>query len=68
MNVMDKSLSSAADHEPATVKLAATRKRRRAIALGIAAVLIAAAVCYVWAITVCGDCASPLMPPSPPPA
>jgi hypothetical protein len=67
MNVMDKSLSSAADHEPATVKLAATRKRRRAIALVIAAVLIAAAVYYVWAITVCGDCGSP-PPLSPPPA
>jgi len=66
MNVMDRSLSSAVDQDAAAAKLAA-RKRRRAIALGIVAVLIAAAVYYVWAMTLCGDCGAP-MPLPPPPA
>jgi len=68
MNVMDRSPLSAADHDPATVKLAATRKRRRAIALGIVAVLTAAAIYYVWAMTLCGDCGGAPLPLPPPPA
>ena len=67
MNVMDRGLLSAVDQDAAAAKLAA-RKRRRAIALGIVAVLIAAAVYYVWAMTLCGDCGSPPMKLSPPPA
>jgi hypothetical protein len=67
MNVMDRSLSSAADHDLVKARLAATRKRRRAIALGIVAVLIAAAIYYVWAMTLCGDCGGAPLPLPPPP-
>lgn len=69
MNVMDRSLSSAADHVPATVKLAATRKRRRKIALGVVVALVVVVALYlVWAMTLCGDCGGAPVPLPPPPA
>jgi hypothetical protein len=66
MNVMDRSFSARADH--AEAKRAATRKRRRNLALGIAAALIVAAAAFyvVWAFTLCGDCSGPVTLPPPP--
>ena len=54
MNVMDRSFSAQADAAKAE---RAARKRRFRVVLGIAAILIVAAVLYVvWAFTLCGDC------------
>jgi t-SNARE complex subunit (syntaxin) len=54
MNVIDRRFSAQADAAKAE---RAARKRRFRVVLGIAAILIVAAVLYVvWAFTLCGDC------------
>ena len=65
MNVMDRSFSARA--EKAKAELKATRKRRRDLMLGIAAILIVAAAAFyvVWAFTLCGDCSGPVTFPPP---
>ena len=65
MNVMDRSFSARA--EKAEAELKATRRRRRNLTLGIAAILIVAAAAFyvVWAFTLCGDCSGPATLPPP---
>jgi flagellar basal body-associated protein FliL len=65
MNVMDRSFSARA--EKAKAELKATRKRRRNLMLGIAAILIVAAAAFyvVWVFTLCGDCSGPVTFPPP---
>lgn len=63
MNVMDRSFSAEAAKEAA--KLGAIRRRRWKIAVGIAVAVLAAAIYYVWATTLCGDCGAPAILPPP---
>jgi hypothetical protein len=63
MNVLDRNFSAEAHR----VKTRETRKRRRRLALFIAATLmVGTAALYVWATTLCGDCGAPLPLPPPP--
>jgi hypothetical protein len=65
MNVLDRNFSAEAER---IRKQEDARKRRRWLALFVAATLIlGAAALYVWATTLCGDCgAPPLLPPTQP--
>ena len=63
MNVMDRSFSASAEKAKAEFKA----RRRRAVMLGLAAILIVAAAAFyvVWAFTLCGDCSGPAtLPPA----
>ena len=63
MNVMDRSFSARAEKAKAEFKA----RRRRAVMLGLAAILIVAAAFYVvWAFMLCGDCNGPATLPPPP--
>jgi hypothetical protein len=63
MNVMDRSFSARAEKAKAEFKA----RRRRAVTLGFAAILIVAAAAFyvVWAFTLCGDCSGPATLPPP---
>jgi hypothetical protein len=61
MNLIDRSFSAEAER---IRKREDARKRRRLLALFIAATLIlGAAALYVWATTLCGDCGALALPP-----
>jgi ferric-dicitrate binding protein FerR (iron transport regulator) len=63
MNVMDRSFPARAEKAKAEFKA----RRRRAVMLGLAAILIMAAAAFyvVWAFTLCGDCSGPATLPPP---
>lgn len=63
MNVIDRNFSAEAER---VRKREDARKRRRRLALFIAATLVlGAAALYIWATTLCGDCgASAALPPA----
>ena len=63
MNVIDRSFSAEAER---IKKRKDARKRRRRLALFIAATLIVgAAALYLWATMLCGDCGAPAALPPP---
>jgi hypothetical protein len=63
MNVLDRDFSAEAER---LRKREDARKRRRRLAIFIAATLIVgAAALYIWATTLCGDCGAPVGFPPP---
>ena len=62
MNVIDRSFSAEANRIKARE---AARRGRRLVLFVAASVILGAAVLYIWATILCGDCGTPVRLPPP---
>jgi hypothetical protein len=67
MNLIDRDFAAAGRAEAPALERARTLRRRKiALGIGLALVVVAAVSFYVWATTLCGDCGGPSLLPPPP--